>query len=355
MSERTLLERLEADPPTLSRSDIIQLLASTDAQEIESLFCAADRVRRRGVGDQVHLRAIIEFSNHCVRRCAYCGINRGRRDLVRYRMAPEEIVATARRAARAGFRTVVLQSGDDFHYSRETVADIIRAVKSAGVAVTLSLGERPFQDYRLWRQAGADRYLLKFETADAALYARLHPGQTLAQRLRCLEELASLGYQTGSGNIVGLPGQALQSLADDLLLMRSLGVEMAAIGPFVPHPSTPLSGEVPGETGLVLRVLALARLLMPRVHLPATTALGTVAGDGRARALRAGANVLMLDVTPAPYREHYEIYPGKGRDGAGVEQAWQQAGRWLAGQGRPVAQDAGDGHLAATRAGMARA
>jgi biotin synthase len=296
----------------LERHEVIVLLQAR-GEEVDALGRAADGVRAAFLGDEVHLRGIIEFSNYCRRNCCYCGLRRDNRKLRRYRMAPGEILAAARRAAGLGLPTVVLQSGEDPHYTAPVLADIIRRLKEeVGVeAVTLSVGERSFEDYRLWREAGADRYLLKHETADAALFARLRPGTTLQERLLRLKWLRDLGYQVGSGNIVGLPGQTLETLAADILLLRELDVEMAGIGPFIPHPETPLGNEPPGGLELTLKVLAVSRLLLPRAHLPATTALGTIHPAGRRLGLCFGANVIMPDTTPPPYRRYYQIYPGK--------------------------------------------
>ncbi|MBE3585215.1 [FeFe] hydrogenase H-cluster radical SAM maturase HydE [Desulfofundulus thermocisternus] len=296
----------------LERHELIVLLQAR-GEEVDALGRAADGVRAASLGDEVHLRGIIEFSNYCRRNCLYCGLRRDNRKLRRYRLTPGEILAAARKAAGLGLPTIVLQSGEDPHYTAPVLADIIRRLKEeVGVgAVTLSVGERSFEDYRLWREAGADRYLLKHETADAALFARLRPGTTLRDRLLRLKWLRELGYQVGSGNIVGLPGQSLETLAADILLMRELDVEMAGIGPFIPHPQTPLAKEPPGELELTLKVLAIARLLLPRAHLPATTALGTIHPAGRRLGLCFGANVIMPDTTPPPYRYYYQIYPGK--------------------------------------------
>ncbi len=296
----------------LERHEVIVLLQAR-GEEVDALGRAADGVRAAFLGDEVHLRGIIEFSNYCRRNCLYCGLRRDNRKLRRYRLTPGEILAAARRVAGLGLPTVVLQSGEDPHYTAPVLADIIRRLKEeVGVeAVTLSVGERSFEDYRLWREAGADRYLLKHETADAALFARLRPGTTLQERLLRLKWLRDLGYQVGSGNIVGLPGQTLETLAADILLLRELDVEMAGIGPFIPHPETPLGNEPPGGLELTLKVLAVSRLLLPRAHLPATTALGTIHPGGRRLGLCFGANVIMPDTTPPPYRCYYQIYPGK--------------------------------------------
>lgn len=339
-----IIEKYQA-ARALTGEELKALLSSEDGEVYEELRCEADRVRRQWVGDAVHLRGIIEFSNFCRRGCAYCGINRHNRGLPRYRMPPEEIVETARRAVKLGFKTVVLQSGEDPFYTTELLAEVVREIKKAEVAVTLSVGERPPEDYQAWREAGADRYLLKFETSDSRLYARLHPGCSLDQRLRCLRSLKELGYQAGSGNIVGLPGQSVDTLAKDLLLMRLLRLEMAGIGPFIPHPGTPLGGYPAGSVELTLKVLALARLMLPWAHLPATTALGSLQQDGRQLGLKGGANVLMLNLTPAEYRRLYEIYPQKAEAAEEPEQLYRQYRDLVEGLGRPVAEDYGHGRL----------
>ncbi|WP_338832948.1 [FeFe] hydrogenase H-cluster radical SAM maturase HydE [Neomoorella humiferrea] len=295
----------------LTRKDIINLLAAAPGAEEEALYRLADSVRARVAGDEVHLRGVIEFSNYCRRRCYYCGLRADNVNLQRYRLMPEDIVAAARRGAELGYGTIVLQSGEDPWYTGPVLAGIIREIKKLGVAVTLCVGERTRDEYALWREAGADRYLLKHETANAALYNRLHPGMSWQERLQCLQWLRELGYQVGSGNIIGLPGQTLEDLADDLILLRELDVEMAGLGPFIPHPATPLGGEPPGSLDLTYRVVATARLVIPYAHLPATTAVGTLAPNGRQLALQRGANVIMPNLTPTRYRVDYQIYPNK--------------------------------------------
>lgn len=296
----------------LNAQDIRALLMASDPGEVAELFALADAVRAAYVGDEVHLRGIVEFSNFCIRNCLYCGLRRDNSNLQRYRMAPEEIVEAALDGARMGYKTIVLQSGDDFWYDARTLAEIIREIKrGAEVAVTLSVGERSRRDYAIMREAGADRYLLKHETADPALYSYLHPGVTYEGKIARLRWLRELGYQIGSGNIVGLPGQTVDTLVMDLELLRELDVEMAGIGPFIPHKATPLGGFPAGSIELVLKVVAVARIIMPWAHIPATTAAGTIDPQGRQKALRAGANVVMPNITPARYRALYEIYPNK--------------------------------------------
>ena len=302
-------------------------LAESDPSRLACLWRRADTVRRQHTGDAVHLRGLAEISNHCVRRCAYCGISAGRRDLRRYRMTAEQVLACARRATELGYGTVVLQAGEDPKLTAPLVADIVRRIKAqTPLAVTLSLGERPRAELAAWRDAGADRFLLRFETSNERLYARVHPdGRGLAERLAVLAELRRLGYEVGSGCLVGLPGQTYGDLAADVARFGELDLDMIGSGPFVPHPDTPLgtggtppAHQVPPTALMALKVVALTRLVCPEANIPATTAVATLDGQtGYESALRCGANVIMPSVTPAEYRALYEIYPHK----AGVTQS----------------------------------
>lgn len=296
----------------LSFAQIRALLALQEPDDIQALLKAADTVRRREVGDDVHLRALVEFSNYCRKNCAYCGLRRDNRNIKRYRLSPEEIVDLALKLDTLGYRTVVLQSGEDMRFSAETLADIVRQIKSkSGIAVTLSVGERPIEDYALWKQAGADRYLLRHETVNARLYNAVQGGTNLARRLGCIRNLQALGYQVGIGFMVGLPGQTLSDLASDLDFVRCFQPDMLGIGPFIASPDTPL-GDYPGGTlELSLKCVALGRILTRNSLIPATTAMGTIDEYGREKALQAGANVLMPNWTPLGSREHYAIYPNK--------------------------------------------
>jgi biotin synthase len=299
-------------------------------------------VRRETVGERVHLRGIIEFSNVCRCHCHYCGLRAENTSLSRYRLTPEEIVEAAAFGEQMGLRTVVLQSGEDEWWTAQRVADLVAAIKSrTRMAVTLSLGEREAWEYRLWREAGADRYLLKHETADPSLYAALRPGRTLDERLRCLETLAELGFQIGSGCIVGLPGQTPETLAKDLLLLQRLQVHMAGIGPLVPHPQTPLGHLPSGSPETTLNMMALLRVLVPDVMMAATTALETVMEGGRLAALRAGANVIMPNITPRHCASFYEIYPGKRAPHITVQAEVERAKQVAQAAGRPIADDPG--------------
>ncbi len=307
---------------SLSRNRIVRALLGEFDDELRS---AADALRRAVHGDELHVRAIIEISNVCRRDCLYCGLRASNPHLRRYRMEPEEVIDAALRIREAGFWTIVLQSGEDPFYSGARVTDLVGRIKEeTGCAITLSLGEWPEEDYAAWRAAGADRYLLKHETANPVLYDRLHPDSTLDERLAHLRALKRLGYQTGSGAMTGLPGQTAEDLADDILLCARMGIGMAGFGPFISHPDTPLRDAPGGGPRLALRVVAAARLVMPLVHLPATTSLSVLDPVEREAAYRWGANVVMPDVTPEPYRHYYEIYPGKG---GGVNHA-ETAMKW---------------------------
>lgn len=313
--------------------DVRRLLFDTPFEELTR---AADLVRRRALGSEVHLRGIIEFSNCCCRSCLYCGLRTVNTRLERYWMEPQEVADLAVEVFRQGIRTVVLQSGDDLAYSVRDISWIVRSIKkSADMAVTLSVGERPVSHYESWKAAGADRFLMKHETANPELYARMHPGKTLGERLECLTALKGLGYEIGTGFIVGLPGQTEEDLAADVALVRALGADMCGVGPFVPQADTPLSGHSCGSVETTLRMVAGLRLLLPRIHLPATTALATLCETGQDAALRAGADVLMPNFTPAKRRAHYRIYDGKARVGL------DEARRTILGAGRTIGEGLG--------------
>jgi len=327
-------------------AEIEAVLRSDDPEELAALFAFADAVRRRFVGDGVLLRGLIEFSNVCRNTCRYCGLNRGNDRLRRYRLSAEQILAAAGQVQAAGIKTVVLQSGEEDHLDAEWLRDLVAQIqRSLGVAVTLSVGERSRREYRMWKEAGADRYLLKIETSDPDLYGQLHPGMSLENRQRCLHDLAELGYQTGSGDLVGLRGQTLAHLAGDIRFFKQSDFDMISVSPFIPHPQTPLGGEPAGDLGLTLKMTALARIVGRDAHIPATTALGSLHGnDERPRALAAGANVLMPNFTPAPYRRDYETYPGKRCVTEDVGLCPVCLEQMVAGLGRYVDYSRGDRH-----------
>ncbi len=293
----------------LEHSELLALL--TDDSCDAAVCAAADQVRRQYVGNDVHLRGLIEFSNICRNNCLYCGIRKDNAKVRRYRLEPDELVETARKAAAIGFKTIVMQSGEDMYYTAARLCPVIEQIKKFGVAVTLSIGERPYADYKAFREAGADRYLMRIETTDKELYRRLDPDMDWQHRLDCLLMIRELGYELGSGIMVGLPNQTPESIADDLLFLQKLDVDMAGIGPFIPHPDTPLKDAGGGTLPLALKTMALMRLLLPDINIPATTAMESLHPRGRILALQAGANVVMPNVTEGEYRRLYELYPGK--------------------------------------------
>lgn len=293
----------------LTHAEISQLLSCATPQ---ALFTAADQVRKKYVGDGVYLRGLIEFSSYCKNDCIYCGLRRSNTRAQRYRLSAEQIISTARQAVTYSYKTVVLQSGEDPAFDTDTLCHILREIKKLDVAITLSIGEKTREEYAAYKQAGADRYLLRIETTDKNLYEKLDPQMSFENRVRCLQDLKELGYEVGSGSLVGLPGQTVESLADDLLFFKQLPVDMAGIGPFIPHPHTPLGNEKPdGHFELALKMMALMRLLLPDINIPATTAMETLHPQGRLLALQCGANVVMPNVTETIYRKQYELYPGK--------------------------------------------
>lgn len=293
---------------SIEKSEIIRLLK--DEKE-DILYERADKLRKEYVGDEVHLRGLIEFSNICRNNCMYCGIRKDNPLLKRYRMSPEELVETARRAAAIGFKTIVMQSGEDMWFSQKIMCDIITKIKKFDVAITLSIGERTYEDYKAFREAGADRYLMRIETTDKNLYHKLNPNMSWQHRHECLMMIKELGYELGSGIMVGLPEQTIESIADDLLYLQDIEIDMAGIGPFIPHAQTPLKDAAGGTLELALRTMAVMRIMMPDINIPATTAMESLHPKGRIRALQCGANVVMPNVTEGEYRRLYELYPGK--------------------------------------------
>ena len=291
----------------LGFDEICDILKADSADEYYAL---ANSITRETKGDVVNVRAIIEFSNYCSRNCTYCGLNCRNTKIDRYRMTPREIVDTAEEAASAGYKTVVIQGGEDPAFTTDIYCDIVKEIKNrCDVAITLSAGEMAEADYAAIRDAGCDRYLLKHETSDDAIYSALHPGYSMHSRQECLRTLKKLGYETGGGFMIGLPEQTVETIANDLLFIKSIPCDMAGIGPFIPHPDTPL-GEIPsGSTELTRRAVAIARILLPDINLPATTSLGVLDKNERNKIFSGGANVIMKKVTPSKYRSLYEIYP----------------------------------------------
>lgn len=282
------------------------------------LFELADDVRKRVYGTDVYIRGLIEISNYCRNNCLYCGIRAANQTVIRYRLTKEQILSCCKTGYGLGFRTFVMQGGEDGYYTDDVMCDIISAIKAdfPDCAVTLSLGERSTESYRRMYDAGADRYLLRHETADDAHYSTLHPDtMKLAERKKCLLDLKSIGYQVGSGFMVGSPGQSVHTLIADLRFLQELCPDMIGIGPFISHKDTPFANEKNGSLELTLKLIAVLRLMFPHALIPATTALGTIAPDGRERGLRAGANVVMPNLSPDNVRALYSLYDNKAYSG----------------------------------------
>lgn len=293
----------------LTREEIISIIKDDSIND--ELFSAANRVREKYMGNEVHLRGIIEFSNICKRNCMYCGLRMDNENLKRYRLMPDEIVELARKAAGYGYKSVVLQSAEDSYYTTEILQDIIKRIKKFNIAVTLSLGEKTFEEYKSYKEAGADRYLLRIESTDRALYESLDPKMSHKNRLRCLSDLKTLGYEVGTGNLVGLPNQSVESIADDILFFKEIDADMVGLGPFIPNEDTPLGDYKVDNFTMSLKVMALVRLLLPDSNVPATTAMESLNRNGRIIALSSGANVVMPNITEGEYRKLYALYPGK--------------------------------------------
>lgn len=305
-----LIEKAKASH-SLLRDEIKTVLEDNSIND--ELFKAADDVRKDFVGNEVHLRALIEFSNFCRCNCLYCGIRAENKLVERYRLTKDEIISLAKSAVEFGYKTVVLQSGEDMFYKADYLAEIISALKSNDIAVTLSLGERTFDEYKILKDAGADRFLLRIETTDKNLYEKMHPRASYENRKQCLYNLKKLGFETGSGCLIGLPGQTLQSLADDILFFKEIDADMIGVGPLIPHEHTPLRDVPNGSFVLALKVMAIIRLLLPDINIPATTAMETLKPNGRILALQSGANVVMPNVTFDECKSKYEIYPNKDK------------------------------------------
>jgi biotin synthase len=310
----------------LTKPDLLAWLGESRPARLQELYEWADAVRQEHVGDAVHLRGLIEISSHCVRQCMYCGLRKANRALARYRMTRAEIENCARQAEALGYGTVVVQAGEDDGLAADWIAEIVRWFKrETRLAVTLSLGERSEDQLRLWRSAGADRYLLRFETSDKSLFRTIHPFRHAGgpDRIALLRRIKALGYEAGGGVMVGIPGQSFESLANDIMTFRSLDLDMIGIGPYIAHAATPLgsgalrpdiapSEQVPASEEMVYKMIALARIICPDANIPSTTALATLnRTDGRKRGLKVGANVVMPNLTPMKYRRMYEIYPAK--------------------------------------------
>ncbi len=300
-------------------SELDRLLNGLTDDEESVLFEEARKIRDRIYGPGIFIRGLIEFTNVCRNDCLYCGIRRSNREVSRYRLSEEDIFSAAEYGYDLGFRTFVLQGGEDPWWTDERLSGVVKDLSDRfpDCAVTLSVGERSYESYETLKEAGAARFLLRHETADPTHYAKLHPPElTLAHRIGCLKDLKALGYQIGAGFMTGSPGQGTEQIRQDLIFLTELSPEMCGIGPFLPHSQTPLRDEAPGDPRITLRILAMVRLLLPEVLLPATTALSTADNRGIERGLSAGANVVMVNLTPEERRKNYQLYDGKQIDTA---------------------------------------
>lgn len=313
MENQMLIEKLHQEH-SLTLEEWRQLFGSYTEEDVIYAIDLARKTAVKNFGKKIYFRGIIEFTNFCKNDCYYCGIRKSNHKCRRYRLKPEEILECCQEGYENGFRTFVLQGGEDGWFNDERMCEIVSRIKAdyPDCAVTLSLGERSRESYERLRNAGADRYLLRHETADEEHYRKLHPKpQSLQNRMRCLKELKELGYQTGCGIMVGTPGQTPENLAEDMKFMESFQPEMIGIGPFIPHQETPFREEPQGDVELTLFILALCRILFPKVLLPSTTALGTAGADGRKQGVLAGCNVVMPNLSPVSVRKNYMLYDKK--------------------------------------------
>ena len=296
-----------------TKEELIYVLDKINEDEKDYLIKKSDKLRTRYYDNKVYMRGLIEFTNYCVRNCKYCGIRSDNSKADRYRLSLEEILECAAIGNRFGYKTFVLQGGEDPYFTDERMVKIIQAIKEKYPenAITLSIGERGYESYKRMFEAGADRYLLRHETATKKLYESLHPNASYENRVQCLYNLKEIGYEVGAGFMIGLPNQSNEDLVNDLLFIKKLNPHMCGIGPFIPQKDTPLRNEVGGTVEKTMIMLALLRLMVPKAMLPATTALGSIDPLGREKGLKAGANVVMPNLSPKQVRDKYALYDGK--------------------------------------------
>lgn len=296
-----------------SREELLFLLNNLTESDKEYLLEKSHETRMKSYGDTVYLRGIIEFTNICKKNCTYCGIRRENKNADRYRLTFDDILECVEIGDRLGYKTYVLQGGEDDYFTDDRMIEIIKEIKKKYPknAITLSLGERSYDSYKKMFEAGADRYLLRHETATKEIYESLHPGASFEERRKCLRDLKEIGYQVGAGFMVGLPNQSNSDLVNDLLFVKEFEPHMCGIGPFIPHKDTPLKDEKGGTLEMTTTMLALVRLLLPNVLLPATTSLGSIDPIGREKGIKAGGNVVMPNLSPTSVREKYSLYDGK--------------------------------------------
>lgn len=347
---RELVDRLE-ETRSLPPEELVWLLEQRDLQPLQYLFDRARAVADGVYGKRVFARGLIEFTNYCKNDCYYCGIRRSNRNAERYRLSEDEILVCCRVGHSLGFRSFVLQGGEDGRDTDASVVSLLQAIKAefSDCAVTLSIGERSRESYKSFFDAGADRYLLRHETANDAHYAALHPpGLTLAKRKDCLLWLKEIGFQVGCGFMVGSPGQTTAHLLEDLQFIREFQPHMVGIGPYIPHPDTPFAGQPAGSLPQTLILLAIVRLMLPEVLLPSTTALGTIHPEGRERGVLAGANVVMPNLSPQEVRAKYLLYENKISTGSEAAEGLRDLARRMEQIGYQLATTRGD-HISAMK------
>ena len=316
-----------------------------DSESVEYLFSMGAQTARQYYGRNIFVRGLIEFTNHCRNDCYYCGIRASNKNINRYRLSSDEILQCCKNGYSLGFRTFVLQGGEDMNYSDDFCAEIIERIKRSypDCAITLSIGERSRSSYQRYFDAGADRYLLRHETADILHYEKLHPGKmSFENRMRCIRDLKEIGYQTGVGFMVGSPFQTDESLYADLRFIKETEPQMVGIGPFVPHKDTPFAGYPQGSGALTLKLLSIIRLMLPSVLLPATTALGTIDPKGREKGILAGANVVMPNLSPVMHRKDYSLYDNKICTGEEAAECKDCLSRRIQSIGYKIVTDRGD-------------
>ena len=344
MNGREWIDRLERER-NLSDAEFAALIECSDPQTLDYLAQRARAVRDAHYGRKVYIRGLIEYSNYCRNDCLYCGIRRSNRNAERYRLSREQILDCCRAGYALGFRTFVLQGGEDPYFTDERAVPIVSAIRGEfpDCAITLSMGERGRESFQRLFDAGANRYLLRHETADCAHYARLHPPElTLANRMQCLRDLKNIGYQTGTGMMVGSPFQTTDCLVRDLRFIQQLQPQMVGIGPFIPHHDTPFAQCPAGTARQTLTLLSILRLLLPCALLPATTALGTIDGDGREKGMNAGCNVVMPNLSPRDCRRKYLLYDNKIATGDEAAESLNSLKKRMERAGYEIVTDRGD-------------
>lgn len=317
MKIKKLIDKLNTTH-SLTRREYRKLLDNYSPEALEYIAPLALKAKESVYGSSIFVRGLIEISNICKNDCLYCGIRASNKICKRYRLAKEDILSCCKSGYELGFRTFVLQGGEDMYYTDEILCDIVKSIKNSypDCAVTLSMGERSYKSYKLLKDAGADRYLLRHETASRSHYNKLHPKKmSFRNRMECLSHLKSLGYQTGCGFMVGSPGQTNRCISKDLKFIEKFSPHMCGIGPFIPHKDTPFRDYPPGDTDFTCYLLAIIRLIKPNILLPATTALATLSENGRTKAVLCGANVVMPNLSPEDAKKNYNLYDGKKSSG----------------------------------------